>query len=136
MPLERVPAHDVRARCSRRFNDLTEIRTNRLTAASAKIPIAMNVLLYTGALIMIGSVYLLPFDRFWLHATVTAAFAGAIAHILFLIYDLDNAFAGDYQVDKGPFEESASQFQALSDDACANWCAVCNLADSCDSAFS
>jgi hypothetical protein len=95
--------HTVYAEVLARFNDLTETRTNRLSAATAKIPIAMNVLLYTGALIMIGSMYLLPFDRFWLHAVATASLAGATAHILYLIYDLDDAFAGDYQVDKDPF---------------------------------
>jgi hypothetical protein len=89
-----------------RFNDLTELRTNRIVAATSKIPVAMNVLLYTGALIMIFSIYMMPFDKFWLHATVSAAFAGAIAHILFLIYDLDDAFAGDYQVGKAPFERA------------------------------
>src|ERR1041385_3473375 len=52
-----------------RFNDLTEHRTNRLNSANSRVPIALNVLLYTGALIMIGAVYLLAFDRFWLHAT-------------------------------------------------------------------
>jgi len=86
-----------------RFNDLSETRTNRLTAAAARIPIAMNVLLYTGAFIMLGSVYLMPFEHFWVHAAVAGALAGAIAHILYLIYDLDDAFAGDYQVDKSVF---------------------------------
>lgn len=103
--------HTVYAEVLARFNDLTELRTNRLTAATAKIPIAMNVLLYTGALIVVGSMYLMPFDRFWLHATVTAALAGATAHILFLIYDLDDAFAGDYQVDKAPFERARRSFE-------------------------
>jgi Protein of unknown function (DUF4239) len=102
MPLNECQ-HIVYAEVLVRFNDLTELRTNRLVSASAKIPIAMNVLLYTGALIMIGSVYLLPFDRFWLHATVVGAFAGAVAHVLFLIWDLDDAFAGDHQVDRTPF---------------------------------
>lgn len=82
------------------FNDLTQHRANRLNAAATKVPVALNVLLYTGALIMIGSVYLLAFDKLWLHATVTAGMAGAIAHILFLIYDLDTAFSGDWQVEK------------------------------------
>jgi hypothetical protein len=102
MPLNECQ-HTVYGEVLGRFNDLTELRTNRLVAASAKIPVSMNVLLYTGALIMVGSIYLLPFDRFWLHATVTGAFAGAIAHILFLIWDLVDAFAGDYQVGKEPF---------------------------------
>jgi hypothetical protein len=102
--------HTTYAEMLGRYNDLTEIRTSRLTAATAKIPVAMNVLLYTGALIMIFSVYLLPIDLFWLHATVTAGFAGALAHILFLIWDLDDAFAGDYQVDKGPFLRARKAF--------------------------
>jgi hypothetical protein len=95
--------HTVYAEVLARFGDLSETRTNRLSAATAKIPIAMNVLLYTGAVIMIGSMYLLPFEKFWLHALVTASLAGATAHILYLIRDLDDAFAGDYQVDKDPF---------------------------------
>jgi hypothetical protein len=86
-----------------RFNDLSELRTSRLTSAEARIPIAMNVLLYTGALIMIGSVYLMPFEILWVHGAVAGALAGAIAHILYLIYDLDSAFSGDYQVDRKPF---------------------------------
>jgi hypothetical protein len=102
--------HTTYAEMLGRYNDLTEIRTNRLTSATAKIPVAMNVLLYTGALIMIFSVYLLPIDLFWLHATVTAGFAGALAHILFLIWDLDDAFAGDYQVDKGPYLRARKAF--------------------------
>jgi hypothetical protein len=105
MPLNECQ-HTVYAEVLARFNDLTELRTSRLSAATARIPIAMNVLLYTGAAIVVGSVYLLPFDHFWLHATVTAALAGAVAHILYLIYDLDDAFAGDYQVDKGPFDRA------------------------------
>jgi hypothetical protein len=95
--------HTVYAEVLARFNDLSETRTNRLSAATAKIPIAMNVLLYTGAVIMNGSMYLLPFEKFWIHALVAALLAGATAHILYLIHDLDDAFAGDYQVDKDPF---------------------------------
>lgn len=94
-----------------RFNALTELRTNRLNTAGARIPIAMNVLLYVGALIMIGSVYLMAFDRFWLHATVTAALAGAVANILLLIRDLDDAFAGDWQVDRAPLERARKSFE-------------------------
>lgn len=104
------PQQTMYAEVLARFNDLTELRTNRLVSAGTRIPIAMNVLLYTGAVIMIGSVYLLPFDRFWLHATVTGALAGATAHILFLIYDLDDAFEGDYQVDKGPLVRARRSF--------------------------
>jgi hypothetical protein len=110
MPLNECQ-HTIYSEVLSRFNELTDLRTNRLVAASTKIPVAMNVLLYTGAVIMVFSIYLLPFDRFWLHAAVTGAFAGAIAHILFLIYDLDDAFAGDYMVDKGPFVRARKSFE-------------------------
>jgi hypothetical protein len=103
--------HTVYGEVLSRFNQLTDLRTSRLSAARARIPAAMTILLYTGALLTIGSVYLLAFDQFWLHAIVTAALAGAIAHILFLIRDLDDAFAGDWQVAKTPFERARKNFE-------------------------
>jgi len=94
-----------------RFNQLTDLRTSRLSAGRARIPIAMTILLYTGALLTVGSVYLLAFDQLWLHVLVTAALAGAIGHILFLIRDLDDAFAGDWQIAKLPFERARKNFE-------------------------
>jgi hypothetical protein len=92
------------------FNDLTDLRTSRLTSARSRIPIAMKILLYSGAVITIGSMYLLAFGSLWVHATVTAALAGAIAHILFLIRDLDDAFAGDWMVHATPFDRARRAF--------------------------
>jgi len=102
--------HTVYGEVLGRFNQLTDLRTSRLSAAHARIPLAMTILLYTGGLLTVGSVYLLWFDNGWLHALVTAALAGAIAHILFLIRDLDDAFAGDWQVAKAPFERARKNF--------------------------
>jgi hypothetical protein len=61
--------------------------------------------------VTVGSVYLLAFDQLWLHVLVTAALAGAIGHILFLIRDLDDAFAGDWQIGKAPFERARKNFE-------------------------
>ena len=94
-----------------RFNDLMDLRTSRLTAARARAPRTLRILLYLGATITIGSMYLMAFDALWLHAVVTGALAGAIAHILFLIEDLDSAFAGDWQVAKAPFLRARKNFQ-------------------------
>jgi len=94
-----------------RFNQLTDLRTSRLTAARARIPRAMTILLCTGAVLTIGSVYLLPFRQAWLHVVVTAALAGAIGHILYLIGDLDDAFSGDCQVSRAPFEHALRNFE-------------------------
>ena len=86
-----------------RFNDLSDLRTNRLTASRQRIPLVMRILLYAGAVIVIGSMYLMVFDRFWIHAVVTGALAGAVAHVLFLIHDLDRVFVGHCHVDGYPF---------------------------------
>ena len=93
-----------------RFNDLTNVRTSRLTSARTRIPIVMKLLLYLGAIIVIGSIYLLGFEALWIHATVTAALAGAIAHVLFLIVDLDDAFAGNVMVSQAPFVRARRHF--------------------------
>jgi len=103
--------HSIYSEVLSQFNDLSDVRTSRLSSSRARIPIAMKILLYAGAFIMIGSMWLLSFDKLWLHATVTAALAGAVSHILFLIQDLDDAFAGDWQVSKAPFERARKAFQ-------------------------
>ena len=103
--------HTVYGEVLSRFNQLTDLRTSRLGAARARIPVAMTILLYNGAMLTVGSVYLLAFEQLWLHAIVTAALAGAIAHILFLIRDLDDAFAGDWQVARAPFERARKNFE-------------------------
>jgi hypothetical protein len=93
------------------FNELTDIRTSRLTSARSRVPIAMKILLYSGAVLTVASMYFLAFNAVWLHATVTAALAGAIAHILFLIQDLDDPFAGDWSVAPRPFERARRAFE-------------------------
>jgi len=93
-----------------RFNELSDVRTSRLTASRTRIPPAMRVLLYLGALITIGSMYLLAFEQLWLHALATGMLAGAIAHVLFLIVDLDHAFGGHCHVEDAPFLRARRTF--------------------------
>ena len=103
--------HTIYGEVLSRFNDLSDVRTSRLSASRARIPTAMHILLYAGALIIIGSIYLMTFERLWIHVTVTAALAGAVSHILYLIRDLDHAFSGDWQVAKGPFIRARKAFE-------------------------
>jgi hypothetical protein len=86
-----------------RFNDLSDARTNRLTAAQIRIPVAMKFLLYTGATVLIGSMWLFAIERFWIHAILTGSLAGALSHVLYLIHDLDDCFGGDWQVPRAAF---------------------------------
>jgi Protein of unknown function (DUF4239) len=102
--------HAVYSEILSQFNELADLRTNRLTSARARVPSAMRVLLYTGAVLVTGSIYLVDIPVLWVHATVTASLAGAIAHVLYLIEDLDDAFAGDSHISKAPFERARSSF--------------------------
>jgi len=86
-----------------RFNDLSDCRTARLTSARTRIPFAMKLLLYFGAVIVVASMWLFAVDSLVVHAIITGAMAGAVSHVLYLIADLDDTFAGDWQVSAEPF---------------------------------
>ena len=102
--------HTVYSEVLSRFNDLSDLRTGRLTSSRTRIPLLMKLLLYLGAVIVVGSIYLMAVDKFWIHAVITGSLAGAVAHIIFLIQDLDNLFAGHLQVSKAPFERARRTF--------------------------
>jgi hypothetical protein len=86
-----------------RFNDLSDRRSNRVSASRVRIPFALRLLLYTGAAMTVGSLYLVAVERLAIHAVMTAALAGAIAHILYIVRDLDDPFAGEWHVSPEPF---------------------------------
>jgi hypothetical protein len=96
-----------------RFNDLTELRTQRLVAARSRLPIALKILLASGAFIIIVSMYLLPLDSMWMHMLITAMMAGCIGHILYLVVDLDAAFSGDWQVSPAAFYRARRSLDRL-----------------------
>ena len=87
-----------------RLNDLSDVRAVRLSTSRMKIPLALWILLYIGAVVTVGSMYLFAVSSFTVHAIMTGALAGAISHLLYVIADLDDAFAGDWQVPREPFE--------------------------------
>jgi hypothetical protein len=87
-----------------RFNDLSDARSMRLSSSRARIPRALRWLLYMGAVILVGSTWLFSVDNFVIHAIVTAALAGGVSHVIYVIEDLDDSFGGDWQVPREPFE--------------------------------
>lgn len=97
------------AEALRRFNDLSDARTTRLTTARIRMPFGLKLLLYAGAVVVIASMGLLPVDCFAVHAIITGALTGAISHILYLVADLDDAFNGLYHVSCAPFERARIQ---------------------------
>jgi len=106
--------HTVYGEVLSHFNELADLRTSRLSAARARVPTSMRILLYTGAVLMTGSIYLVYIPELWLHALITASLAGAICHILYLIVDLDDAFEGDSQISRAAFERARASFVRVS----------------------
>jgi hypothetical protein len=87
-----------------RFNDLSDARVNRLNASRLRIPQALRLLLYAGAVATVASLYLFAVDSPVIHALMTATLASAIAHVLYVIHDLDDCFRGQWQVPRAPFQ--------------------------------
>jgi hypothetical protein len=106
-----------------RYNEVADLRISRLTSARFRVPMNMRILLYAGAVIVVGSMYLIWIPKLWVHATVTGALAGAVAHVLYLIEDLDDAFDGHFQVDKTAYVRARRSLDRnkhlLDDAACA-----------------
>lgn len=92
-----------------RFNDLSDTRADRLRSAGTRIPNILWALLLSGGLVMVGSMYLFATRDFITHAVMTAALAGVLSHVLYVIWDLDNLFRGAWNVDRKPFEAVAQR---------------------------
>jgi hypothetical protein len=86
------------------FNDVSDARASRISAGRARMPRALRILLYTGAIITVGSMYLFAIESVLIHTIMTASMAGAMSHVLYLIEDLDDCFSGDWQVSRAPFD--------------------------------
>jgi hypothetical protein len=106
------PERSVYREVLKRLDDLSDARSNRITSTSTSIPTALRILLYTGAVSTVGSMYLFAVDSFAIHAVMTAALAGAISHVLYVIEDLDSCFEGHWQVPRTPFERVSRQMTA------------------------
>ena len=90
--------------CLKRFNDLSDARADRVTSALARIPFALYLLIYGGAVLVVGSMWLFAVRSVAVHAFITSAMAGAVSHVLYVVRDLDDSFSGDWQVDPEPFK--------------------------------
>lgn len=106
-----------------RFNDLSDARTERLTSARMRIPFGLKLLLYVGAFVMVASMFLVQVDSFAVHAIMTGAMAGAVSHVLYLVIDLDDVFAGVWRVSPAGFERVERYIAARHRDRAAA-CAV------------
>jgi hypothetical protein len=85
-----------------RYNDLRDHRTCRLLSSRIRLPFSMWLLLLVGAVLTVGSMGLFGLERPLPHVLMAASLGGLVCFVLFVIYDLDNPFWGDWCVSSAP----------------------------------
>lgn len=88
------------------FNELCNARTTRLSTSRLRIPRGLRWVLYVGAVALMCSTWLFAVDAWSLHAWITGTTGGALAHVLYVVEDLDDCFHGDWQVPRAAFERA------------------------------
>jgi hypothetical protein len=85
-----------------RFSEAGDARADLLHCGRVRLPVLLWLLLLTGAAGTVGSMYLFGVERLGPLAAMTACLAGAVSFMLFLIWELDNPFRGDWRVSPAP----------------------------------
>jgi len=85
-----------------RFNGMCDARTDLIHSSRIRLSPTMWTLILTGGCSTVMSMYLFWLKHFWGLALMTASLAGCVSFVLFVIYDLDNPFNGDWQVRPEP----------------------------------
>jgi Protein of unknown function (DUF4239) len=96
-----------------RLNEMSDSRRLRVHASADDIPAVIQVLLWGGGLIMIAFTYFFGVKSIRSQALMTAALAGEIAFILFLIVALDNPFHGYVRLPPEQFQQVLERIQAM-----------------------
>jgi hypothetical protein len=89
-----------------RFNELSDVRTLRITGACSRVPLGLRLLLDGGAIMIVGSTWLFSVESVAIHVIITSAIAGVISHIRHIVDDLDDPFSGDWQVPRHNLERA------------------------------
>ncbi len=85
-----------------RFNELSDARSRRLLSSRTRLPKLLWALLIVGSIITVGLMYLFGVESLMVHAVLTAAMAGSVGFVLYLILDMDNPFWGDWRIRPDP----------------------------------
>ena len=96
-----------------RLNELSDSRRLRLFISKDDIPGLIQVLLWGGGLIVLAFTYFFGVKSVRSQALMTAALAGQVAFILFLVVALDNPFHGSLRVSPDPVQQSLDRIQAI-----------------------
>jgi hypothetical protein len=85
------------------FERLVELRSNRLTTINQGIPTLLWWLLWIGAVLSIGLVWMLDMEAH-IHGILTVVLSLFLGIVIFVIIDLDKPFRGDSIAGPGPYE--------------------------------
>jgi hypothetical protein len=96
-----------------RLNQLSDSRRLRVHASGDDIPAIIQTLLWGGGLIIIAFTYFFGVKSVRSQALMTAALAGEVAFILFLIVVLDNPFHGYLRLEPEPMRQALERIQAI-----------------------
>lgn len=88
-----------------RLNELSDSRRLRIHASSDDIPLVIHILLWGGGLMTIAFTYFFGVKSIRSQALMTAALAGEIAFLLFLVVVLDNPFHGYLRIQPEPMRQ-------------------------------
>jgi uncharacterized membrane protein len=95
------------------LNELSASRRLRLYASRDNLPPVVQVLLWGGGIITIAFTYFFGVKSIRSQALMTAALAGVIAFILFLIVALDNPFHGYVRASPEPLQMVQQRIQTI-----------------------
>jgi hypothetical protein len=96
-----------------RLSEVSDSRRLRIYASQDDIPLVIQVILWGGGLITIAFTYFFGVKSIRSQALMTAALAGEIAFILFLIVALDNPFHGYLRVTPEPMQRVLDRIHTI-----------------------
>lgn len=96
-----------------RLSDVSDNRRLRINASQDDIPIIVRVLLWGGGLITIAFTYFFGVKSVRSQALMTAALAGVVSFILFIVVALDNPFHGYLRVTPQPMQDVLNRIKTI-----------------------
>ncbi len=94
-----------------RLNTANHLRLERLYYSTLSLDPMMWALLFGGAIMTIGFMYLFGTESFKAHVIMTAILAGLIAFLILTVISFDNAFIGTEKIEPAAFQKVLSLFE-------------------------
>ncbi len=91
------------------LNEVVEARTLREGSVGSGLPMALWLVVLSGAVLNIGLNYLFSVDNVGLHALLIGVFAAFLALLIFLTAAMDNPFRGEFSVSPDAYQAVIDQ---------------------------